>query len=136
MGGGLPPTPGECQPGDLNCDGDTLDEGPGAYAICVFTKMGGDGGGALISAGWSAYQMWDLRKATRAANARWATYTNQIGKPGYDPWLERLYYQMYLDAEKEENDMFVQLAGTSSYALGKLIYAAALCAPLAAAPAP
>jgi hypothetical protein len=136
-GGGGGAGPGGGQPGDVDGDNDTLDDGPGAFAICVAANLGGDGWAALVTAGWSVYEAYNLRQSTRTAYDRWSAYIRDYGQlPNYDPALAHLLKGLYEDAQGAENMAYAKATGSSLYLAGKLGIAVATCAPLAPAPTP
>lgn len=124
--------------GDADGDGDTLDEGPTAFAGCVARGIGLTGASALVAAGWSAYEAWDRRQDTREAHSRWFLYHQRWDIPGaaFDPELDKLHYQLWKEAESEEQKGYALLAGTTTIAAYKVGAAVALCAPLFFLPTP
>ncbi|MBB4635910.1 hypothetical protein [Longimicrobium terrae] len=117
--------------GDADNDGDTLDDGPGAFALCVAGKLGVGGWAAIGGSAFSAYQVWDARSSTRQAETRYNDYAMLAG---HDPAVAHIYYVMWQDAKDSEAMMWKALGVTSGIAAAELVKAAAACSATALIP--
>lgn len=131
-GGGGGWAPGGGLPGDSDNDGDTLDDGPGAFAACIVAKLGVGGWAAIAGTAYSAYQVWDARSSTREAERRYNEYINSSAPQDSDVAL--LYYRMWQDAKNNESNLYTQLAVTSGIAASELFKAALACSAAALLP--
>lgn len=120
-------------PGDADSDGDTLDDGPIAFAGCVLGNLGLSGWGALGGSALSVYQLWEARNNTREAEARYVQFiSTHHDSEDHDVMI--LYARMWDDAKEAESFVYKQLAVTSGIALGEIAKAAIKCSMTAVAP--
>ncbi|HET6228620.1 MAG TPA: hypothetical protein VFE05_00995 [Longimicrobiaceae bacterium] len=136
-GAGIPPG---TLPGDDDEDGTTANNGPIGYAGCVAVKMGFTGWAAIGATGISAYQMYEARKSTDDKYREYIEYNNAHYAYGstspYDPLLEKLLYNNYMESRNNENVLWAQLSLSGGVALRAIGVAAAVCWPIGVAPEP
>ena len=126
----------EALPGDADGDGDTLNDGPIGFTLCMAVKLGAGGWSAIGATGVSAYMAWDARRNTQEAYNAWAAYRQSVenGIAPRNGEIERLYYLRWKDAEHQETLMYGAAAASGAWAVTELVGAAILCSPYAAAP--
>jgi hypothetical protein len=131
------PTGPECMAGDVDCDGTTEDEGPGAFAICMAKELGYSGAAALIAAGFNAYLAYDARQDARRARWRWKMYnlTWDIPDSGWNEQQDRWLREAAEEAEETELQTYALMVGTGTTAFYKVAAASAKCLPAALLPA-
>ncbi|HYW05634.1 MAG TPA: hypothetical protein VE913_01690 [Longimicrobium sp.] len=132
------PPPG--LPGDVDGDGDTLDDGAGAYALCVAVKLGPGGWSAIIGSGVGAYGLWIAQSDVRESKRQYDEYHEMMGSPyGGNSWnfsTDELYRLRYEDALVARNFVAAALALTLGAAGWEVTKAMIECAPALAAPVP
>jgi hypothetical protein len=119
--------------GDDDGDGDTLDDGPGAFALCVAGALGADGWASLGMSALAAFEVYSARKDVRNKHAAWEDYKLD---PDWSRGVEALHKAAYDDAVSAEGAMWRALTASgvvSAFALGK---AAVACGPTLGAPVP
>lgn len=124
---------GGALPGDVDGDGDSLDDGPAAFALCVATKLGVGGWAAIGGTAFSAWQLWDAKSATRTAEARYNAYAALRGEE-MNLDILNVYFQAWQDAKSAETAMYVAIALSGTVAASELAKATAACSLVAALP--
>jgi hypothetical protein len=137
-GGGSPGTaapapapPLTSLPGDADGDGDTWDEGPGVWILCISTILGTAAGGAGTYFTFEDYH--HKVDVLNAAKLRVDHYSRNYGAYGSE------YLQLsnaYYDAKEEARIAAGIAASSAGVTVAALIGAGVVCAPLIAAPTP
>ena len=123
-------------PGDADGDGDTLNDGPIAFTMCVAIKLSAGGWSAIAATGVSDYMAWDARNNSQQAYKAWADYRQNVenGVAEYNGEIERLYYLRWKDAEGQEKMLYGGTVLAAGYAALEIFAAAVACSPYTAAP--
>jgi len=129
-GGWIEP-PTECNVEDLDCDGDTADEGPVAFAACVAVKLGPGGWAAVIGTGLGAYQLLQARLSVRQTYHDWQRY---YSSPTWNYATDLLYQTAYENAVSQESLLWAATGAAAGIAAWEIGKAAVACAPTWAAP--
>lgn len=128
---GYVPLDDEGLPGDVDGDGDTWDDGPGAWLLCISAVL------TLTASGAGTYYVMEdyhhKVDVLNAATLRLDHYVRNYGAGGAEYLaLSNAYY----DAKAEARIAAGVAASTAGVTVGALIGAGVVCAPLIAAPTP
>jgi hypothetical protein len=131
-GGGGPAGPSCTLPGDSDCDGDTWDEGPGVWILCVSTVLGTAAGGTGTYFAFQDYQhkLDHLNAAKRALDR----YHAEGGAAAGHEYL--VLSNAVWDAEEEARIAGGIAAASAGVTAAALVGAGIVCAPLIIAPTP
>ena len=116
---------------DLDCNGDTANEGPLAFATCVAIKLGPSGWGALVGTGLGTYQLLQARLSVRQAYHDRQEYYNS---PTWNYATDLLYQTAYENAISQESMLWAATGAAAGIAAWELGKGARACAPTWAAP--
>ena len=121
--------------GDDDGDGDTLDDGPAAFGVCVAVGFGVDGWFAIGGSAYAGYRLFDARADVRARYTEYRAYnTSHAVNSEWSQAVNDLYYQNYQSALTAEEALWAALATTGGMAAWKIGAAVTKCAPLLGAP--
>lgn len=116
---------------DSNCDGDSADDGPIAFGLCMAAAMGPGGWGAVIVTGIGAWELMQTRLAVRSAHREWKEYWESST---WNSDVDHLLRMRYEDAKDTETKLWIGTGAAAGIAAWEIGRAAISCAPTSLAP--